>query len=75
MITEIYVGESKIIRNVGICFVVGYTAGWAWQDTHGLLLSYHRGAGVTLMVHFCHEFYAINMNTPISFAPKKSRGQ
>ena len=25
----IYVGESKIIRNVGACFAVGYTAGWA----------------------------------------------
>jgi hypothetical protein len=23
------VGESKIIRNVGKCFAVGYTAGWA----------------------------------------------
>jgi len=32
-----YVGESKIIRIVGTCFAVGYTAGWAWQDTHGLL--------------------------------------
>jgi hypothetical protein len=24
-----YVGESKIIRTVGTCFVVGYTADWA----------------------------------------------
>jgi hypothetical protein len=24
-----YVGESKIIHIVGICFAVGYTAGWA----------------------------------------------
>jgi hypothetical protein len=24
-----YLGESKIIRNVGTCFAVGYTAGWA----------------------------------------------
>jgi hypothetical protein len=25
----IYVGESKIIRTVGTCFAIGYTAGWA----------------------------------------------
>jgi hypothetical protein len=25
----IYVGESKIIRTIGTCFAVGYTAGWA----------------------------------------------
>jgi len=54
--TQIYVGESKIIRTIGTCFAVGYTTGWAWQSTHGLLLSYHCGAGVTLIVHFCHEF-------------------
>jgi hypothetical protein len=24
-----YVGESKIIRNVGTCFAGGYTTGWA----------------------------------------------
>jgi hypothetical protein len=24
-----YVGESKIIRPIGTCFAVGYTAGWA----------------------------------------------
>jgi hypothetical protein len=59
-----YVGESKIIYNIGTCFAVGYTAGWAWQDTHGLL-SYHCGVGVTLIVHFFHKFYAINMGTPI----------
>jgi len=52
-----YVGESKIIRTLGTCFAVGYTAGWSWQNTHGLLLSYHCGAGVTLIVHFCHEFF------------------
>jgi len=23
------VGESKIIRTIGTCFAVGYTAGWA----------------------------------------------
>ena len=70
----LYVGESKIICNIGTCFAVGYTAGWAWQDTHGLLLSYHCGAGVALIVHFCHEFYAINMDTRISFAPKRVEG-
>jgi len=25
----LYVGESKIIRTIGTCFAVGYTAGWA----------------------------------------------
>ena len=52
-----YVGESKIIRTIS--FAVGYTAGWAWQNTHGLLLSYHCGKGVNLTVHlswvFCHK--------------------
>ena len=56
-------GESKIIRTVGTYFAVGYTAGWAWQNTHGLLLPYHCGAGVTLIVHFCHEVSAINTDT------------
>ena len=54
---SIYVGESKIIRTIGTCCTVGYTAGWAWQNTHGLLLFYYFGAGVTLIVHFCHEFF------------------
>jgi hypothetical protein len=52
-----YVGESHIIRTIGTCFAVGYTIGWAWQNTQGLLLSYHCGAGVTLIVHFCHKFF------------------
>jgi hypothetical protein len=26
---NMYVGESKIIRTIGTCFAVGYTAGWA----------------------------------------------
>jgi hypothetical protein len=26
---SMYVGESKIIRIVGTCFALGYTAGWA----------------------------------------------
>jgi len=30
LMTNMYVGESKIIRNVGACFAVVYTAGWAW---------------------------------------------
>ena len=55
--SEYYEGESKIIRTIGTCFVVGYTAGWSWQNTHGLLLSYNCGAGVTLIVYFCHEFF------------------
>ena len=70
-----YAGESKIICNLGTCFAVGYTAGWAWRDTHGLLLSYHCGAGATLIVHFCHEFCAISRKLRFSLAPKKSRGQ
>ena len=68
-----YVGESKIIHTVGTCFAVGYTAGWAWQNTHGLLLSYHCGAGVTLIVHFCHEFFAINMATPNFICTKEEQ--
>jgi hypothetical protein len=55
--TVLYIGESEIICTIGTCFAVGYTASWAWQNTHGLLLSYHCGAGVTLIVHFCHEFF------------------
>jgi hypothetical protein len=69
----IYVGESKIIRTVGTYFAVGYTAGWALQDTHGLLLSYHCGAGVPLIVHFCHEFCATNMDTPHLICNKKEQ--
>ena len=53
---KIYIDESKIICTIGTCFAVGYTAGWAWQNTHGLLLSYHCGASVTLIVHFCLSF-------------------
>jgi hypothetical protein len=34
-------GESIIIRTVGTRLVVGYTAGWTWQDTRGLLLVGH----------------------------------
>jgi hypothetical protein len=65
--------SQKIIRIVGTCFVVGYTADWAWQDTHGLLLSYHCGAGVTLIVHFCHEFCATDMDTPHLICTKKEQ--
>jgi len=28
-----YVGESKIIRTIGTCFAVGFTAGWPCQNT------------------------------------------
>ena len=69
----LYVGESKIIRTIGTCFAVGYTAGWAWKNTHGLLLSYHCGAGVTLIVHFCHEFFAVNMDTPNFICTKEEQ--
>ena len=71
--SSIYVGESKIIRTIGTCFAVGYTAGRAWQNTNGLLVSYHCGAGVTLIVHFCHEFFAINMDTPNFICTKEEQ--
>jgi hypothetical protein len=29
MLGVLYVGETKIIRTIGICFAIGYTAGWA----------------------------------------------
>jgi len=70
---KIYVSESKIIRTLGTCIAVGYTAGWAWQNAHGLLLSYHCGAGVTLIIHFCHEFFAINMDTPNFISTKEEQ--
>jgi hypothetical protein len=69
-----YAGESKIICSLGTCFAVGYIGGWAWHDTHGLL-SYPCGAVVTLIVHFCLDFCAINMDALLTLAPKKSRGQ
>jgi hypothetical protein len=68
-----YVGESKIIRTVVTCFVVGYTADWAGQDTHGLLLSYDCDVAVTLINHFCHEFCAIDMDTPHLICTKKEQ--
>jgi hypothetical protein len=55
-----YTGESKIIHNVDTCCAVGYTAGWAWRDTCGLLVSYCCGADVTLIGDLCHEFCVIN---------------
>jgi hypothetical protein len=36
-----YLDESSIIRTVGTHFAVGYTAGWAWQDTQAILLDGH----------------------------------
>ena len=68
-----YTGESKIICNLGTCSSFGCTAGWAWRDTHGLLLSYHCGAGVTLIVHFCCEFCAISMDTPLFTCTKEEQ--
>jgi hypothetical protein len=29
LLQNTYADESKIIRNVGTCFAVGYTVGWA----------------------------------------------
>jgi hypothetical protein len=69
----LYIGESKITPTLGTCFALGYTAGWEWQNTHGLLLSYHCGAGVTLIGHFYHEFFAINMDTPNLICTKEEQ--
>jgi len=69
----IYIRESKIIRTIGTYFAVGYTAGWAWQNTPRLLLSYNCGAGVTLIVRFCHEFFALNMDTPSFICTKEDQ--
>jgi hypothetical protein len=67
-----YVDESKIIHDVGTCFAVGYTDGWAWCNADGLLLSYlYGGAGVTLVFHFCHEFCDINMDAALFICSKQ----
>ena len=70
---KLYIGESKIICTVGTCFAVDYTAGWAWCNTHGLLLSYNCGAGVTLIVHFCCEFCAVNMDVLLFICIKEEQ--
>jgi hypothetical protein len=59
--------------SVGTCFAVGYTDGWAGHDARGLLLSYHCGAGVTVEVHFCHEFCAINMDVLLFICSKEEQ--
>jgi hypothetical protein len=41
--------------------------------THGLLLSYHVGAGVTLIVHSCREFCAINMYAVLFICTKQEQ--
>jgi hypothetical protein len=57
--STMYGGESKIIRNVGACCAVGYTACWEWCDTCGLLvspLSIRKGpnaSGSFLMLNAC----------------------
>jgi len=63
--THARVGESNIIRSVVTCYAGGYSIGWAWCDTHVLLLSYHGGAAVTSIVHLFREFCAINMDAPL----------
>jgi len=68
-----YVGESKIIRTISTCFAVAYIAGWSWQNTNGLLLFYHCDVGVTLIVYFCREFFAINMDTPNFICTKEEQ--
>jgi hypothetical protein len=49
-LASMYEGESKIIHNVDTCCAVGYTTGWAWCDTYGLLVYYCCGADMTLVV-------------------------
>ena len=46
---------------------------FAWQNTHGLFLFYHCGAGAILIVHFCHEFVAINMDSPNFICTKEEQ--
>ena len=45
----------------------------AMSKYKGLLLSYHCGAGVTLIAHFCHEFFAINIVTPNFICTKEEQ--
>jgi hypothetical protein len=68
-----YEGESKIIRNVATYCAVGYTAGWAWCDTCGLLVSYCCGADVTLEVDLYHEFCVINLDGPLFISTKEEQ--
>jgi hypothetical protein len=69
----IYEGESKIILNVGTCCAVGYTAGWAWCYSCGLLGFYCCGSDVTLEVHCCHEFCVINLDGPLFICTKEEQ--
>jgi hypothetical protein len=64
-----------MICTIGICLAVGYTAGWAWHNTHGLLLSYHFIAGVTLIVHFCHEFFFLHYHGHSQFRLHQRRAE
>jgi hypothetical protein len=68
-----YEGESKIIRNVGTRYAVGYTADWAWCDACGLLVSYCCGADVNLEVLSCNEFCVINLDGPIFVCTKEEQ--
>jgi hypothetical protein len=38
-----------------------------------LLLSYHCGVGVTLIVHYCCEFFAINMDASLFICTKEEQ--
>jgi hypothetical protein len=71
--SSVYESVSKIIRYVGTCRAVGYTAGWAWCDTCGLLGSYCCGADVTLIVDLCHEFCVINLDRPLFICTKEEQ--
>jgi hypothetical protein len=68
-----YEGESKIIRIVATYCAVGYTAGWAWCDTCGILVSYCCFADVTLIVDLCHEFCVINLDGPLFICTKEEQ--
>jgi hypothetical protein len=65
----------RIIRNVDTPYMFSgwLTADLAWRDTHGLPLSYHCGADVTLIVYFCPEFLPINMDAPLFICTKEEQ--
>jgi hypothetical protein len=71
--SRMYKGETKIIHNVDTCCAFGYTAGWAWFNTCGLLVSYCCGADFTLIVDLCHEFCVTNLNSPLWICTKEEQ--
>jgi hypothetical protein len=53
-------GETNIVRNIGTCCAVGYTAGWAWCDTCCLLVSYCCGAALSMRKEPAGSFLMLN---------------